>query len=144
MQEAKAPSIVIVDGTCSKYRTLYPLTSESPTTFVSADTKPDDICFWLYTSGTTGLPKGVVHLHSHLLPTADLYAIPYLKISSDDVVFSAAKLFFAYGLGNALTFPMAVGATSVLLPGPPDPKSVVNIFIEFQPTVFFGVPTLFA
>ena len=144
LQEAKIPSLVIVDGTSSKYRTLYPWINEFPTTFVSADTKPDDICFWLYTSGTTGLPKGVVHLHSHLLPTADLYAIPYLNISSDDVVFSAAKLFFAYGLGNALTFPMAVGATSVLLPGPPDPKSVVNIFTEFQPTLFFGVPTLFA
>ena len=98
----------------------------------------------IYTSGTTGLPKGVVHLHSHLLPTADLYAIPYLNISSEDVVFSAAKLFFAYGLGNALTFPMAVGATSILLPGPPDPKSVVTIFTKFQPTLFFGVPTLFA
>ena len=86
----------------------------------------------------------VVHLHAHLLPTADLYAIPYLNISSEDVVFSAAKLFFAYGLGNALTFPMAVGATSILLPGPPDPKSVVTIFTKFQPTLFFGVPTLFA
>ena len=144
LEEAETPEIVLVDGTSSEHQMLLPLISRSPSTFVSANTKPDDICFWLYTSGTTGLPKGVVHLHSHLLPTADLYAIPYLNISSEDVVFSAAKLFFAYGLGNALTFPMAVGATSILLPGPPDPKSVVTIFTKFQPTLFFGVPTLFA
>ena len=144
LEEAKPPELVLVDGVSSEYKMLAQVISDSPLTFITAITKPDDICFWLYTSGTTGLPKGVIHLHSHLLPTADLYAIPFLKISSRDIVFSAAKLFFAYGLGNALTFPMAVGATSILLPGPPDPKSVINILTKHQPTLFFGVPTLFA
>ena len=80
LEEAETPEIVLVDGTSSEHQMLAPLISGSPSTFVSANTKPDDICFWLYTSGTTGLPKGVVHLHSHLLPTADLYAIPYLSL----------------------------------------------------------------
>ena len=85
-------------------------------------------------------PKGVVHLHSHLAPTADLYAIPILDISEDDVVFSAAKLFFAYGLGNALTFPMAVGASAILLEGPPEPERINKIFLEEKPTLFLAFP----
>jgi benzoate-CoA ligase len=112
--------------------------------FVEAPTRRDDMCFWLYTSGTTGRPKGAVHLHSHLARTADLYAIPTLAIGEQDVVFSAAKLFFAYGLGNALTFPLAVGATTILHPGPPDAQSVCRILRERRPTIFYGVPTLFA
>lgn len=108
-----------------------------------ADTREGDMAFWLYTSGTTGHPKGVVHAHRHLVETADLYATPTLGIGPDDVVFSAAKLFFAYGLGNALTFPMAVGAQAVLLEGPPTPEAVATIFREHGPTIFFGVPTLF-
>ena len=98
-------------------------------------------CKWLIVSGKS---RGVVHLHSHLAPTADLYAIPILNISEDDVVFSAAKLFFAYGLGNALTFPMAVGASAILLEGPPEPEKINKIFLEEKPTLFFAVPTLFA
>jgi len=80
-----------------------------------AGTMRDDMCFWLYSSGSTGAPKGTVHLHSHLIDTADLYAKPVLGIRESDVVFSAAKLFFAYGLGNSLTFPLAVGATTILM-----------------------------
>ncbi len=108
-----------------------------------APTRRDDACFWLYTSGTTGRPKGVIHAHSHLVATAELYAGPTLGLSGDDVVFSAAKLFFAYGLGNALTFPMSVGATAVLLEGPPTPAAVSEILRRHRPTVFYGVPTLF-
>ena len=84
-----------------------------------------------YTSGTTGRPKGAVHAHAHLVATAELYAIPYLDLGPDDVVFSAAKLFFAYGLGNGLTFPMAVGATTVLLEGPPTAAAVGEVLIEY-------------
>ena len=109
-----------------------------------ADTTSDDICFWLYSSGSTGTPKGTVHLHSHLILTAELYARPVLGIREDDVVFSAAKLFFAYGLGNALTFPMAVGATAVLLAERPTPDAVFRVLTEHRPTIFYGVPTLFA
>jgi len=138
------PAKVLVDGSSDVYPTLASVLESADKTRVTASTKPDDVCFWLYTSGTTGSPKGVVHLHSHLAPTADLYAIPILNISEHDVVFSAAKLFFAYGLGNALTFPMAVGASAILLEGPPEPARINKIFLEEKPTLFFGVPTLFA
>lgn len=138
------PAKVLVDGSSDSYPTLASVLESADKTRVTASTKPDDVCFWLYTSGTTGSPKGVVHLHSHLAPTADLYAIPILNISEHDVVFSAAKLFFAYGLGNALTFPMAVGASAILLEGPPEPARINKIFLEEKPTLFFGVPTLFA
>ena len=109
-----------------------------------AATTRDDMCFWLYSSGSTGAPKGTVHLHSHLVATAELYAQPILGIRESDVVFSAAKLFFAYGLGNALTFPMAVGATTVLMAERPTPDSVFKRLVEKKPTIFYGVPTLYA
>ena len=108
------------------------------------DTCADDACFWLYSSGSTGTPKGTVHLHSHLIQTAELYGRGVLGIEESDVVYSAAKLFFAYGLGNALTFPMSVGATTVLLPGRPAPTDVFGVLKKFQPTIFYGVPTLYA
>ena len=110
----------------------------------AASTTRDDICFWLYSSGSTGAPKGTVHLHSHLIATAELYAKPILGIRESDVVFSAAKLFFAYGLGNALTFPMAVGATTVLMAERPTPDAVFKRLVEKRPTIFYGVPTLYA
>ena len=109
-----------------------------------ADTCADDACFWLYSSGSTGAPKGTVHLHSHLIQTAELYGRGVLGITEQDVVYSAAKLFFAYGLGNGLTFPMSVGATTVLLPARPTPADVFGILKKFQPTIFYGVPTLYA
>ena len=110
----------------------------------AAPTTSDDICFWLYSSGSTGAPKGTVHLHSHLILTAELYAKPVLGIRESDVVFSAAKLFFAYGLGNALTFPMSVGATAILMAERPTPDAVFKRLTEKQPTIFYGVPTLYA
>jgi len=109
-----------------------------------AGTMRDDMCFWLYSSGSTGAPKGTVHLHSHLIDTADLYAKPVLGIRESDVVFSAAKLFFAYGLGNSLTFPLAVGATTILMAERPTPDAVFKRLISGKPTVFYGVPTLYA
>ena len=112
--------------------------------FKAAPTLADDICFWLYSSGSTGAPKGTVHLHAHLIQTADLYAVPVLGIRESDVVFSAAKLFFAYGLGNALTFPLAVGATTVLMAERPTPDSVFKRLVEHKATIFYGVPTLYA
>ena len=110
----------------------------------AAPTTRDDMCFWLYSSGSTGAPKGTVHLHSHLIATAELYAKPILGIRESDVVFSAAKLFFAYGLGNALTFPMSVGATTVLMAERPTPDAVFKRLVEKRPTIFYGVPTLYA
>ena len=112
--------------------------------FEPALTCADDICFWLYSSGSTGAPKGTVHLHSSLITTAELYAKPVLGVREDDVVFSAAKLFFAYGLGNGLTFPLAAGATAVLMAERPTPAAVSNVLRKHQPTIYCGVPTLYA
>ncbi len=104
----------------------------------------DETAFWLYSSGSTGMPKGVMHVHESLKGTADTYGQKVLGIREDDVVFSAAKLFFAYGLGNGMTFPMSVGATAVLYPGRPTPETVGEVLATHRPTVFFGVPTLYA
>jgi len=111
---------------------------------VTAPTTRDDIAFWLYTSGSTGKPKGAVHAHADLPLTNTLYAAPFLQISENDLCFSVAKLFFAYGLGNALTFPMSAGATTVLMPDRPTPESVAAVLRAHPVTVFYGVPTFYA
>jgi benzoate-CoA ligase len=108
-----------------------------------ADTLADDAAFWLYSSGSTGRPKGTVHTHGNLYWTDALYAQNLLALREDDIVFSAAKLFFAYGLGNALTFPLCAGATTVLMPDRPTPASVFERLRASRATVFFGVPTLY-
>ncbi len=105
---------------------------------------PDDTAFWLYSSGTTGRPKGVLHRHRDPVVTSELYAIGVLECGPGDVFFSAAKLFFAYGLGNAMTFPLWVGGTAVLDERPPSAASTFETIERFRPTVYFGVPTLYA
>jgi 4-hydroxybenzoate-CoA ligase len=104
----------------------------------------DELAFWLYSSGSTGTPKGVRHVHSSLKATADTFGAQVLGIREDDVVFSVAKMFFAYGLGNAMSFPMSVGATTVIYGGRPTPDAVFEIMARERPTVFCGVPTLYA
>ena len=110
----------------------------------TAECSPDEVAFWLYSSGSTGAPKGVRHVHSSLKATADTYGAQVLGIASDDLMFSAAKLFFAYGLGNSMTFPMAEGAAAVLLPDRPTPAAVLATMRRCRPTIFAGVPTLYA
>ena len=101
-------------------------------------------CFWLYSSGSTGRPKGAVHLQRDMVVTSQYYGVETLGICQDDVFFSAAKLFFAYGLGNGMTFPLWVGGTSVLLETRPTPASTFETVAQFKPTLYFGVPTLYA
>jgi benzoate-CoA ligase len=104
----------------------------------------DDPAMWLYSSGSTGRPKGTVHTHANLYWTAELYGKAVLGLRADDIVFSAAKLFFAYGLGNALSFPLSVGATVILMAERPTPDATFKRWVEARPTVFFGAPTGFA
>lgn len=109
----------------------------------AAPTGPSDMAFWLYSSGTTGRPKGIVHLHHDMAYTAQSYARSVLKLSADDVCYSVPKIFFAYGLGNTLTFPFSAGASCVLVPGQPRPETVLSTIEQHKPTVFFGLPTLY-
>lgn len=108
-----------------------------------APTTSDDACFWLYSSGSTGQPKGTVHLQHDMVCAAESFGKGILGIREDDVCYSAAKLFFAYGLGNNLYFPFSVGATAVYLPGRPTPEAVYDTVAKHQPTIFYGVPTLY-
>jgi benzoate-CoA ligase family protein len=112
-------------------------------TLEAAPTTRDDMCFWQYSSGSTGRPKGIVHLQHDMLYTAESYGKHVLKISENDICFSVPKIFFAYGLGNSLTFPFYVGAASILLSGQPRAKPVLEAITKHRPTIFFGLPTLY-
>jgi len=117
---------------------------EASASLEPVDTSKDDAAFWLYSSGTTGFPKGAIHLHHDMIVEADLYARRTIGLKESDVSFSVAKLFFAYGLGNGLYFPLRVGGTTVLLPGRPLPEKVFEVIDRYQPTVFYSVPTSYA
>jgi benzoate-CoA ligase len=138
---------VLVSGTTSPPQGMHALgeiLAASKTSFEPAATLRDEPCFWLYSSGSTGTPKGAVHVHSSLIETAAFYAQATLGLRQSDVMLSAAKLFFAYGLGNSLTFPLAVGGTAVLMAERATPSSVIARLRMHRPTVFSGVPTLYA
>ena len=138
------PKLIVAgdtDTVCNKYADL--LHAEALASNDSAPTHPDAFAFWLYSSGSTGRPKGTVHTHGNLYWTAELYAKPILGIKEEDTIFSAAKLFFAYGLGNGLTFPLSVGATVILMAERPTPQAIFKRLTAQQPTIFCGVPTLY-
>ncbi|MCM2283986.1 MAG: benzoate-CoA ligase family protein [Desulfobacula sp.] len=135
--------IVLVNGTRPETRTYADFTATASDSLEPAPTSPDDSCFWLYSSGSTGKPKGTVHLQHDMLFSAETYGKQVLKVREEDVCFSAAKLFFAYGLGNGMYFPFSVGATAVLMPERPTPESVYRTVALHRPTLYFGVPTLY-
>ena len=145
---AKLPDlahVIVVGGSAPPPMIDFALALASePATFETANCHADEPAFWLYSSGSTGVPKGTRHVHSSLMATAKLYGQGVLGIRESDLNFSAAKLFFAYGLGNSLSFPMSVGATTVLNPARPTPAIVFDFLARYQPTLFFGGPTLFA
>jgi benzoate-CoA ligase family protein len=145
IREAEDLEHIIVSGAASPDKPRFDdLLAQASTRPMTAPTTRDDMCFWLYTSGSTGRPKGAVHTHADLKLTDDLYAGPLLGITEHDICYSVAKLFFAYGLGNALTFPMSAGATTVLLRERPTPDLVAGILKKHQVSVFYAVPTFYA
>jgi 4-hydroxybenzoate-CoA ligase len=135
--------VVVGGGPASKLRLDTLLAAENEGS-APARTCADDVAYWLYSSGTTGMPKGVMHVHSSPRFVAESAGKRRIGYREHDMVFSAAKLFFSYGLGNAMFCPMWVGATSVFYPERPTPQTVFEVLRGYQPTMFFAVPTLYA
>src|SRR6059058_1824301 len=136
--------VLIAGGSHGPFMSYEDRIAQASATLEAAPTSRDDAAFWQYSSGSTGFPKGAVHLHHDMAVCCETYGKQVLGIQPTDRVFSAAKLFFAYGLGNACFFPMGVGAQSVLYPHRPTPESVFELIARYRPTLFFGVPTLYA
>lgn len=129
-----------INGAHIPFKQMY---RHAPATLKTENTSKDDVGFWLYSSGSTGSPKGAVHSQYDTVVTSLSYAQGVLGITEDDICFSAARLFFAYGLGNGMYFPMSVGASAVLNPSPPSPENIFRHLEKFRPTIFFGIPTLY-
>ncbi|OMP67287.1 benzoate-CoA ligase family protein [Domibacillus epiphyticus] len=119
------------------------LIKSAPDNVKTSYTCGDDAAFWLFSSGSTGEAKGVIHLQHDMEYALNTYAQEVLQITEDDICFSASKLFFAYGLGGGMYFPLGAGASTVLLSERPLPEKVLSIIETYKPTIFFGVPTLY-
>jgi benzoate-CoA ligase family protein len=148
MHDTRLATAVIVNGKATLPHVAKVLVADEwignfSDTLHAADTHRNDMAFWMYSSGSTGRPKGIVHLQHDMAYTAASFGRAVLKLTPDDICFSVPKIFFAYGCGNTLTFPFAVGASSVLYPGRPEPATVYQMIAEYKPTVFFGLPTLY-
>ena len=136
--------VLVAGGQPGPYLSYEAAVDKASPRLEAAATSKDDAALWLYSSGSTGRPKGAVHLHHDMVVCHETYAVQVLGLRPTDRVFSAAKLFFAYGLGNAGYFPMGAGAESILYPHRPTPESVFEVLARHRPTIFFGVPTLYA
>ncbi len=143
LQQSSHKAPLLISGKADPAGTAFESFLQSAPLKEAANTHADQFAFWLYSSGSTGQPKGTVHTHANLYWTAELYGKPVMQVREDDIVFSAAKLFFAYGLGNALTFPLSVGATTILMAERPTPAAVFARLTQNKPTIFCGVPTLY-
>ena len=138
-----APALVVANGDIEGAESLDALLETHPGEVPPAATHRDDIAFWLFSGGSTGLPKGVVHLQHDIAYTVATFAREILQIAEDDICFSTTKLYHAYGMGNGMSFPFSVGATSVLMSGKPQPDRILGHIDRFRPTLFFSVPTLY-
>ena len=144
---AQAPELrrVIVAGKASGAHAAFDdLVGRASARLDAARTSRDEPAFWLYSSGSTGFPKGAVHLHRDMVVCSDTYALQVLGMTEADRTVSAAKLFFAYGMGNNMYFPMRVGGSGVLYPHRPTPDAMFELIHRHRPTLFFGIPTLYA
>ena len=133
----------VPDAFATETRSWEDFITGQPTELQVADTHRDDMAFWMYSSGSTGRPKGIVHLQHDMLYTQLSYGVSVLGLTEDDIVYSVPKIFFAYGFGNSVTFPFAVGAAAVLSPGRPEPGPIFDAIEAHRPSVFFGLPTLY-
>lgn len=143
-QLPQAPRVVAAGGRIDGLAYLPDILAENSTTFDVVATSADETAFWLYSSGSTGQPKGTRHVHSSMAYTYETYGRNVLGIREDDICFSAAKFFFAYGLGNSISFPLAAGASVAVFSGRPTPRDVIERLKSSRATLFFGVPTLYA
>ncbi len=141
-------TLVVVNGAIGDHAVpnaigAEPWLTDFPSELAEADSHRNEMAFWMYSSGSTGRPKGIVHLQHDMAYSDVAFAKNVLKLKPGDICFSVPKVFFAYGFGNSITFPFSAGAATLLLPGQPKPASIFEAIGRFQPTVFFGLPTLY-